>query len=226
MGITRRGKQVVRNLIIRPHPLPVADCSKGFVTLALPRRPPSLERYECARRLMARVPGADPVAIDTCLALWRFSEEMSASFEAFYVAHRLSSARGHVLAQLLAEERGLTPAQLAERAGTTPPSMTGVLRSLEREGLVRRRAMSDDRRSQSVFLTAAGRRRVEALLPLMARRLADLAGTLQPEERTAMLSGSRRLWERARALSALLPEPESERRRPRARNGQRRRARA
>jgi DNA-binding MarR family transcriptional regulator len=174
---------------------------------------------------MARVPGADPAAFDTCLALWRFSEEMSASFEAFYAAHQLSSARGHVLAQLLAEEHGLTPAQLAERAGTTPSSMTGVLRSLEREGLVRRRAMSDDRRSQSVFLTAPGRRRVEALLPVMARRLVDLAGTLRPEERTAMLSGSRRLWERARALSAPPAEPGGERKRAHARNGQHRRAR-
>jgi DNA-binding MarR family transcriptional regulator len=170
---------------------------------------------------MTRVPGTDPEAIDTCLCLWRFSEEMSASFEAFYAAHRLSSARGHVLARLLEAEHGLTPARLAERAGTTPPSMTGVLRSLEREGLVRRRAMSDDRRSQCVLLTSAGRRKVESLIPLMARRLADLAGTLRPSERRAMLSGSRRLWERARALSALLPEAEGERRRSRARNGQR-----
>ena len=174
---------------------------------------------------MARVPGADPEAIDTCLGLWRFSEEMSASFEAFYAAHRLSSARGHVLAQLLEAEHGLTPAQLAERAGTTPSSMTGVLRSLERKGLVRRRAMSDDRRSQGVLLTAAGRRTVESLLPLMARRLADLAGTLRPAERRAMLSGSRRLWERARALTALLPEPGVDRRRPRNGTGHRRRAR-
>ena len=170
--------------------------------MALPRRPPSLERYEAARRLMKRVRGADPGAIDTCLCLWRFSEEMSASWEAFYAAHRLSSARGHVLAQLLEAELGLTPAQLAERAGSTPPSMTGVLRSLERQGLVRRTAMSEDRRSQRVFLTPAGRRRIEALLPLMARRLADLAGTLRPSERRAMLSGARRLWERARSLSA------------------------
>jgi DNA-binding MarR family transcriptional regulator len=172
---------------------------------------------------MARVPGADAEAIDTCLCLWRFSEEMSASFEAFYAAHRLSSARGHVLAQLLEAEHGLTPAQLAERAGTTPPSMTGVLRSLEREGLVRRRAMSDDRRSQWVLLTAAGRRKVESLLPSMASRLADLAGTLRPAERRAMLSGSQRLWERARSLTAPLPEPAPDRRR--TRNGQRRRSR-
>ena len=172
---------------------------------------------------MARVPGADPEAIDTCLCLWRFSEEMSASFEAFYAAHRLSSARGHVLAQLLEAEQGLTPAQLAERAGTTPSSMTGVLRSLEREGLVRRRVMSDDRRSQRVLLTPAGRRRVESLLPLMARRLADLAGTLRPAERRAMVAGSRRLWERARALTTRLRD--AERRDARERNGHRRRHR-
>ena len=171
---------------------------------------------------MARVPGADPQAIDTCLCLWRFSEAMSASFEAFYAAHHLSSARGHVLAQLLEAKQGLSPAQLAERAGTTPPSMTGVLRSLERDGLVRRRTMSDDRRSQRVFLTAAGRRKVEGLLPSMAKRLADLAGTLEPAERRAMLSGSRRLWERARSLSALLPGSDVERR-SRRRNGRPRR---
>ena len=207
------------------HVLHEPDCSKGFVTLARPRRPPSLERYEAARRLVTRVPGADPEAIHTCLCLWRFSEEMSASFEAFYAAHRLSSARYHVLAQLLEAAGGLTPAQLAERAGTTPPSMTGMLRSLEREGLVRRRAMSDDRRSQWVLLTSAGRRRVEVLLPLLARRLTDLAGALRPAERRAMLSGSQRLWERARALSALLPEPGGDRPGSRRRDGHPRRRR-
>jgi DNA-binding MarR family transcriptional regulator len=203
MAMRVASKRVLRNLT--SYGFSSADCSKGFVTLALPRRPPSLERYDSARRLMARVPGSNPKAIDTCLCIWRFSEEMSASFEAFYAAHRLSSARGHVLAQLLEAEHGLTPAQLAERAGTTPPSMTGVLRSLEREGLVRRKTLCADRRSQCVLLTAAGRRRVEALLPLMAERLAELARALRPSERKAMLSGSRRLWERARALSASLP---------------------
>jgi DNA-binding MarR family transcriptional regulator len=191
--------------------------------LARPRHPPSLERYEAARRLVSRVPGADPRAIETCLCLWRFSDEMSASFEAFYAAHQLSSARGHVMTQLLESEGGLTPAQLAERAGTTPPSMTGVLRSLEREGLVRRKAVTEDRRSQRVFLTPAGRRRLEVLLPLMAKRLADLAGTLRPAERRAMLSGSRRLCERARVLSARLLGPNGGRPPPRPGNGSGRR---
>jgi MarR family transcriptional regulator for hemolysin len=148
---------------------------------------------------------------------------MSASFEAFYAAHQLSSARGHVLTQLLESEAGLTPAQLAERAGIAPPSMTGVLRSLERQGLVRRKAVAEDRRSKRVLLTPDGRRRLEVLLPLMAKRLADLAGTLRPAERQAMLSGSRRLCERARALSARLLGPGGGRPQPRSRNGSGRR---
>jgi DNA-binding MarR family transcriptional regulator len=112
---------------------------------------------------------------------------------------------------------------VAERAGTTPPSMTGVLRSLEREGLVRRKAVTEDRRSQRVLLTPAGRRRLEVLLPLMAKRLADLAGTLRPAERRAMLSGSRRLCERARVLSARLLGPNGGRPPPRSGNGSGRR---
>src|SRR4030095_9284948 len=129
MGSTQCGKKVLRNLPIPARAPQKPDCSKGFVTLARPRHPPPLERYEAARRLVSRVPGADPRAIETCLCLWRFSDEMSASFETFYAAHPLSSARGNVLTQLLESEGGLTPAQLAERAGTTPPSMTGLVPS-------------------------------------------------------------------------------------------------
>jgi len=174
--------------------------------MALPRRLPSLERYAAARRLMARVPGTDPEAVDTCLWLWRFSEVMSASFEAFYAAHGLSSARGHVLLQLYEAERGLTPAQLADRAGMTPPSMTGLLRLLQRQGLIRRQRMSGDRRSHCILLTAAGRRRVESLLPTLASRLSQLAGALGPAEREAMVAGSRRLCDQARALREAAPQ--------------------
>jgi DNA-binding MarR family transcriptional regulator len=87
------------------------------------------------------------------MALWRFSDELSASFEAFYAAHDLSRARGHVLVQLLDAPEGLTPAQLADRSGATPANMTGLLRSLQRVGLIRRERIAGDRRSQRIRLT-------------------------------------------------------------------------
>ena len=99
--------------------------------MAPARRPPSPERYEAVRRLLtSQVRGADPVGIDVCLTLWRFSDEVTSSFEAFYASHGLSRARGHVMLQLLDAPEGRTPAQLAERLGATPANVTGLLRSL------------------------------------------------------------------------------------------------
>jgi MarR family transcriptional repressor of emrRAB len=171
--------------------------------MALARRPPSPERYETARRLItSRVRGTDPGAIDVCLTLWRFSDELSSSFEAFYASHELSRARGHVLIQLLDAPKGLTPAQLADRCGATPANMTGLLRSLQREGLIRRERIAGDRRSQCILLTPAGRRRVQALLPALARRLARIAGALTPVQRRTMGEACRRIC----AATKELPE--------------------
>ena len=169
--------------------------------MALARRPPSPERYETARRLITtRVPGADPGAVDACLTLWRFSDELSSSFEAFYAAHHLSRARGHVLIQLLDAAEGLTPAQLADRCGATPANVTGLLRSLQREGLIRRERIAGDRRSQRIRLTLPGRRRVEALLPALARRLARIAGALTLAQRRTMREACRRICAAAKEM--------------------------
>jgi DNA-binding MarR family transcriptional regulator len=180
--------------------------------MALPRRAPSPERYETARRLITtEVPRIDPAAIDVCLTIWRFSDEVSSSFEAFYAAHGLSRARGHVLIQLLDAPDGLTPAQLADRSGATPANMTGLLRSLQREGLIRRERIPGDRRSQRICLTAAGRRKVRALLPVLARRLVRIAGSLTPALREAMRESCARICAAAQAMperTELRPGPQ------------------
>jgi DNA-binding MarR family transcriptional regulator len=168
--------------------------------MAVARHPPSPERYETVRRLLSRVRGADPAAIDVCLTLWRFSDELSASFEAFYASHDLSRARGHVLIQLLDAPDGLTPAQLADRGGATPANMTGLLRSLQREGLIRRERIAGDRRSQRIRLTPAGRRTVQALLPVLARRLARISGALTLRQRRGMRDACARICAAARTM--------------------------
>jgi len=169
--------------------------------MALPRRPPSPERYETARRLLTtQVRGSDAAAIDVCLTLCRFSDEVSSSFEAFYAFHGLSRARGHLLLQLLDAPGGLTPAQLADRLGATPANMTGLLRSLHGEGWIRRERIAGDRRSQRIRLTGAGRRKARVLLPLLARRLTRIAGALTPSQRQAMREACRRITAAAQAM--------------------------
>jgi DNA-binding MarR family transcriptional regulator len=55
------------------------------------------------------------------------------------------------------EEDGLRGGELAERLGVEPPTITRMLRSLERCGLVTRRQDPEDARSFRVYLTDEGR---------------------------------------------------------------------
>jgi DNA-binding MarR family transcriptional regulator len=57
----------------------------------------------------------------------------------------------------LFEEDGLRGGELAERLGVEPPTITKMLRSLERCGFIERRRDPQDARSFRVYLTNEGR---------------------------------------------------------------------
>jgi MarR family transcriptional regulator, organic hydroperoxide resistance regulator len=97
---------------------------------------------------------------------------------------RLLVIAGHVTEQrwsrYLAEQHGLTPAGMAtlmalaqhgesthravaQRCFVRPATLTGVVDTLERDGLVERRRDDADRRSVRLILTPAGRARAAAL---------------------------------------------------------------
>jgi DNA-binding MarR family transcriptional regulator len=63
----------------------------------------------------------------------------------------------------LFEEDGLRGGELAERLGVEPPTVTKMLRRLEKCGLVERRRDSRDARSFRVYLTGEGRSLEEPL---------------------------------------------------------------
>lgn len=54
---------------------------------------------------------------------------------------------------MLFEEDGLTQAELCRRINVEQPTMANTLERMERDGLVRRKADSEDRRRAHVFLT-------------------------------------------------------------------------
>jgi DNA-binding MarR family transcriptional regulator len=100
---------------------------------------------------------------------------------------RLVVVAGHLTAQrwnrYLAEQHGLTQAgmatllaldqhgesthrEVAERCFVRPATLTGIIDTLERDGLVRRRRDGSDRRAVRISLTPAGRERLDALVAL------------------------------------------------------------
>ncbi len=135
------------------------------------------------------------------------------------LAQRLHGAAIHLLRRLRAEDvaSGLTaprasalsvlvfagPRSIGELAAAEqvrPPTISRLVQELERDGLVRREADSEDARVQRVHATTAG----EALLHAgRARRVARLAESL-----AALSAADRRLLERAAPLLEALARPE------------------
>ncbi len=71
------------------------------------------------------------------------------------VLHLLSSA----------EPRGATISVLREALSMTQPNVTFVVQALERAGLVRRSPSARDRRTSSIRITTAGKRRIASESP-------------------------------------------------------------
>jgi DNA-binding MarR family transcriptional regulator len=91
------------------------------------------------------------------------------------VQHELSVAQFASL-MMLDETPGLSVADVARKVSTARQSANEMLGGLERAGLVERRPHPNDRRSQQIFLTDAGRNRLAASMPTVKaveRRLAE-----------------------------------------------------
>jgi DNA-binding MarR family transcriptional regulator len=90
------------------------------------------------------------------------------AMEAVLRPHGLTSAQYAVMS-VLARDPGASGAELARAGNTTPQATNGVLSTLEREGLIERRAHPTHGRILQATLTPEGRRRLKAAGPAVRR---------------------------------------------------------
>jgi DNA-binding MarR family transcriptional regulator len=91
-------------------------------------------------------------------ALARLAQAMRSLLGEGARAAGLTPTQAQALLSLLAAEGPLTAGALAEDFGASAPTLSEVLNTLERKGLVERRHGLDDRRLVQVLLTEPGRR--------------------------------------------------------------------
>jgi DNA-binding MarR family transcriptional regulator len=108
--------------------------------------------------------------------------------------HDVVKARGlsvnqYTTLSVLNRRSGLSNAQLARRALVSPQSMNEVLLTLERRGLVRRRAHPDHGRILQARLTPKGRRLLDACDAGVHQVEARMLGELSPGEQAALRHG-------------------------------------
>lgn len=147
-------------------------------------------------------PDASRAATEAFLNVGVLAGAVRSAVETLGAAEGLPSMGAfNVLTVLAGDPSPLRPSIIAHRMLVTRPTVTGLLESLERRGLVRRVTDVDDRRSRPVELTPVAREIVARLVPAMHRFERDLMTVLSDDELATFLGYVARLQGRIGELA-------------------------
>jgi DNA-binding MarR family transcriptional regulator len=132
------------------------------------------------------------------------SNHVSQAFARKLLSSGVTVAEWVVIREMFDDDE-TSPSALAERIGMTRGGVSKLVDRLVSKKLVTRRDRSDDRRFQSIALTAAGRRLVPQLAALADQNDEEFFGPLSARERTALIATLKKLVE-AHGLQTLPTE--------------------
>ena len=169
----------------------------------------NLPRFECLLEAAKEFPDLDPSACEAFLHLLRAGDEGARVVETQLAQHDITQGRFGVLMILLNRCQGdaptLGPAELADAAGVSRATMTGLIDTLERDGLVTREHDTVDRRMMLVCLTAKGRALLQAILPDHFKSMAWLMAPLSEAERASLVRLLAKVQQQAVKYGAEVP---------------------
>jgi DNA-binding MarR family transcriptional regulator len=129
-------------------------------------------------------PGGSESANSCAMALVHTGETLLACIDQALRHHRLSRAGREALAVLDGAGQPLSPTAIAERLIVTTASVTSLLDTLERRGLVERQPDPTDRRRLLIVITQDGKAIVDQFLPeVVALQTAALATLTEAQRR-------------------------------------------
>ena len=107
----------------------------------------------------------DKLRMSALLSLIRFNDALTRYLGVQFMRHGSSSMRIMLMNALFLNGGSMSPTELSKRIFRTRHSITSLVDTLERQGLVRREANLKDRRSINVTLTPEGKRLFERMVP-------------------------------------------------------------
>ncbi|WP_175691237.1 MarR family winged helix-turn-helix transcriptional regulator [Burkholderia anthina] len=134
--------------------------------------------HEATRR---NVPNLDGIRL--CFQLLSLSTTIDRDCASLLAPHGLSEGRFVILFLLDAAGDGLAPNVLAEQAGVTRATVTGLLDGLEKDALIERTADLTDRRALLIRLTRQGKRLATKIFDQHSRWIGSLFANLTSKER-------------------------------------------
>jgi len=140
-------------------------------------------RHQLFFDLACHMPEVNTTSVGTYLLFALVAREVFDIQQAFFDRFELSEGKFVVLLLLRQAPRyRLTPSALAEAAGVTRGTMTGLLAGLERSGLVKRTEHPEDGRKFSIELTRQALDLFEQVLPERFKHIEEFMSSLIEEE--------------------------------------------
>ncbi len=121
------------------------------------------------------------LALDSFIKLSRATDSLASRLQQDLTTHKISPGQFGVLEALL-HLGPMSQTEIGRKLLRSNPNITTVIDNLEKGDLVRRERRSDDRRIIEVSLTSKGRRTIEKLFPIHARRITELLSPLSVQE--------------------------------------------
>lgn len=141
------------------------------------------------KKFAERYADLDSCAVNHFLNILRIGTELAESLDRFLATHGLLQGRWWVLILLMREDdQTSTPSELAEKAGVSRATMSGLINGLLRDGLVARKEDSQDRRSYSIQLTAAGQNKLDEVMPDYYPRVKKMMSSVPKQQREDLLN--------------------------------------
>ncbi len=141
------------------------------------------KKYQALLQEAERRQVTDVEGIRLCFQTLSLASDIDNDCARLLAPHGLSEGRFVILFLLDTASEGLAPNELAERAGITRATVTGLLDGLEREALIERQPAAHDRRALRIQLTDKGRQTAKNVFHSHSIWIASLFGNLSAVER-------------------------------------------
>ncbi|MEW6440119.1 MAG: MarR family transcriptional regulator [bacterium] len=162
-----------------------------------------LPTEQTVRDVAKRYPDLDPSGLMSCIYLLRTGSKLLAILERVLSPYRLSQGGFLILAVLIRDpDAEISPSDLAEKIGLTRATITVLLDTLAKHGLIERIPHDGDRRRLVVRLTSKGRQHLDRMLPGYYRQVAMIMSKVSERERRLLMDILRKVEEGASEVKA------------------------
>ena len=130
----------------------------------------------------------DKTPLGTLLSIFTSFEVLERYLEVELRQHEATLIKFNIMSTLFKNGGEMTPSEIAESVFREKNSITAVINTLEREGVVRREPSTDDRRSVKVIITDKGWKKANRLSPIAQELSREALACIDKEQLEELVS--------------------------------------